>query len=197
MREQMGGARCLMPSSLAHPRSHRQVTASLPQRCSHRAVRVCHVCAALLDSAVRTHFLLWIPVGKRTYLAALRWLRADPSACTHTHACSTSSAARSAPPTTPQPPRLPPAAAQVWFGVEIVLDWMVHSYRKLTGAGKPCGWAGWATCACRSGCWPSAGVLAAPLVQNSLTHPLIPTSHPLTHVQSMHCCGPPLLRSCR
>lgn len=47
------------------------------------------------------------------------------------------------------PPSLPPG--QVWFGVEIVLDWMLRSYRKLTAPGEPPG-----SCAGQAGA-PSKG----------------------------------------
>lgn len=128
------------------------------RRCSDCGLRVCDVCPAHQHRGLPAHLLLRLAAGEvaalpsgctshppmrafslrrlmpgcRLGLAAGLARRERSCAAveplSRLHAgCSTS--ARDPPPSLTPP-------LQVWFGVEIVLDWMVRSYRKLTAQGE-------------------------------------------------------------
>ncbi len=60
-----------------------------------------------------------------------------------------------------------PPLSQVWFGVEIVLDWMVRSYRKLTAPGEgPFHLPGQSRATCLLTQAPLLGVPCAPAVRS-------------------------------
>lgn len=97
------------------------------------AVRAGAVCGALQHRSVRAHLLLRCSAGEPGVLSwlvgdAARFMACWCALCWHAH---THSSVLDHP--NVLKPSLPP---QVWFGLEICMDWCVHSYSKLTGAGE-------------------------------------------------------------
>lgn len=98
---------------------------------------------------------------------------------------------RSGPAPCPLPSLPLHSPTQVWFGVEIVLDWMVRSARKLSHAGAlaPLPQDMWVWPPARASAAPAAPWLPAPRCSLAQLPRLLPT---LATPQSTPCCGPPL-----
>ena len=156
-----------------------------PLGCSHCCMRAGAVCGALQHCTVCAHVLLRQPAGERPLLPF------RSAACTEAVPCAAGFFQ------TAGSLRCLVAPSQVWFGVEIMLDWALRSYSKLTTAGEPGHAAAGrvrsqrpAACAGPE----SPGNMADRQVPSAGAQPrLLPFPLP---PQSTRCCGPPLAPSC-